>query len=64
MAHNNDLVKNKTHLAISSVALLFCLVWALVGEADIKIVAVAITFIYFLKSGIETEMSARALEAH
>jgi len=64
MAHHNneELVKNKTHLAIASVALLFCIVWALVGEADIKIIAVALSFMYFLKSGIETELSARALE--
>ena len=64
MTHNQELIKNKVHLVLSSVALAFCLVWALVGESDIKIIAVTIAFIYFLKSGIETEISARALEAH
>ncbi len=64
MTHNQELIKNKVHLVLSSVALIFCLVWALVGESDIKIVAVTLAFIYFLKSGIETEMSARALETH
>ena len=64
MAHSNELDTNKTHFAIAAVAFLFCLVWALVGESDIKIVAVGLSFMYFLKSGIETEMSARALEAH
>lgn len=56
----NELTMNKSKLVISSVALLFCLVWALIGEADIKIIAVTIAFICFLKAGIETEMSARA----
>jgi len=61
---NNDLTKSKTHLVLSSVALIFCLVWALTGEADIKILAVAVAFIYFLKSGIETESIQRALSSH
>ena len=64
MTHNNELMKNKTHLAVSGVALMFCLVWALVGESDVKVIAIAISFIYFLKSGIDTEVSARALETH
>ena len=64
MVQSNDLMKNKTHFAMASVAFLFCLVWAIVGESDIKMVAVSLSFMYLLKSGIETEMSARALEAH
>ena len=58
---NNEFTANKTKFAIASVALAFCLVWALIGESNIKIIAVAISFICFLKAGIETEMSARAL---
>ncbi len=57
----NELTVNKSKLVIASVALLFCLVWALIGESDIKIVAVTIAFYCFLKAGIETEMSAREL---
>ena len=58
--NENELTINKSKLIISSVALLFCLVWALIGESDIKIVAVAVAFYCFLQAGIETEMSARA----
>ena len=61
---NNDLVKSKVHLSVSAVALSFCIVWALVGEADIKIVAVAVAFMYFLKSAVQTEDIDRALHAH
>jgi len=58
MTHNEGLINNKSRLAISAAALLFCLVWALVGEADIKIIAVSISFMFFIKYGIDTEMSS------
>ncbi len=64
MTQNKELIQNKVHFVLSSVALVFCLIWVLVGESDIKIIAIAISFIYFLKSGIDTEMSARALDTH
>lgn len=61
----NELSTDNTALALSSVALIFCLIWALVGESDIKIIAVSIAFMYFLKAGIDKEMSSRALhDAH
>ena len=58
MAHNEELVNNKIKFTLSAVAFIFCLIWALIGEADIKIVAVSVSFMCFLKYGIETEMSA------
>jgi len=58
MTHNEELTKYKTRFIISSVAFLFCLIWALVGEADIKIVAVTLTFSCFLFNGIKLEQSA------
>ena len=61
---NNDLILSKTHLAVSTVALAFCIIWALIGEADIKIIAVTLAFIYFLKSAVVTEDTKRALESH
>jgi hypothetical protein len=57
MSHNEELTKNRSKFIVSAVALVFCLVWALIGEADVKIVAVSISFIAFLKYGIATEMS-------
>jgi len=58
MTHKQDLNDNITKFVISGVAFAFCLVWALIGEADIKIVAVAIAFMCFLKYGIAVEMSS------
>ena len=58
MTRNEELIENKSKWAISAVALLFCLVWALIGEADIKIVAVTLAFIAFLKYGVATEVSS------
>ena len=58
MTHNEDLTNNKIKFTLSTVAFGFCLIWALIGEADIKIIAVSISFMCFLKYGIATEMSA------
>ncbi len=61
----NELSTDNTAITLSSVALIFCIIWALVGESDIKIVAVSIAFMYFLKAGIDMEMASRALhDAH
>ena len=57
MSHNEEFTNNKSKLVISTVALLFCLVWVLVGEADIMIVAVSIAFYAFLKYAVATEIS-------
>jgi hypothetical protein len=64
MTHNDELTGHKIKFAIASVALAFCTVWALVGVADIKIVAVTIAFICFLKSGIEMEVCANEAGGH
>ena len=64
MTHNDELTGHKTSFIIASVALIFCTVWALVGVADIKIVAVTIAFIFFLKSGIEMEAYANEAGGH
>lgn len=62
MAHKNNVINTTSHFIISAIALLFCLVWALIGEADIKIVAVTLAFIYFLKAGIDFEMNSGSKE--
>jgi len=58
MTHNDDAMNSTSNFIISSIVLLFCMVWALIGEADIKIVAVTLAFIYFLKAGIDLEMNS------
>lgn len=60
MTHNEDFTHNKTKFVISTVALGFCLIWALIGETDVKILAVSIAFMCFLKYGVATEISALA----
>jgi len=57
MAHNEK-YNNKERFSIAAVALIFCMVWALIGESDIKIVAVSIAFMLFLNYGVATEMSS------
>lgn len=57
----NELSIDNTALTLSSVALVFCIIWALVGESDMKIIAVSIAFMFFLKAGIDMEISSRAL---
>lgn len=64
MTYNDELAGHKIKFAIASVALVFCTVWALVGVADIKVVAVTIAFICFLKSGIEMEVCANEAGGH
>jgi len=62
MIQNDDLTNNKTKFTLSAVALGFCLIWALIGETNIKILAVSIAFMCFLKYGIAAEMSALSQE--
>lgn len=62
MTANQDYTNNKIKFTIAGVALVFCLVWALIGESDIKIIAVSIAFMCVLKHGIATEMSAREMD--
>lgn len=57
MSHNEEFINNRSKLIISAVALLFCFIWAVIGEADIKIVAVTFAFTLFLKYAIATEIS-------
>jgi hypothetical protein len=58
MTHNDNAINTASNFIISAIVFLFCLVWALIGEADIKIVAVTLAFIYFLKAGIDLEMNS------
>ncbi len=64
MTHNEETTTIKTKFIIASVALIFCLIWALSGEAGIKIVAVTAAFACFLKYGIDLEMSSNAGGGH
>lgn len=60
MTHRDETIDSKSKFIISAVAFVFCLVWALVGEADVKILAVTLAFIYFLKEGIALEINSRS----
>ena len=49
---------------VYSVAFVFGIIWTALGEGEMKIVFVTLTFILFLNAMIKMEMSARALEEH
>ncbi|MDF1880277.1 hypothetical protein JHD50_02985 [Sulfurimonas sp. MAG313] len=61
MTQNENFIQSKTKFVLASVAFIFCLVWAFIGEADIKLVAVSIAFMCFLYHGINMEMCAREM---
>lgn len=64
MVHNDEQNKHRSRLSIAVVALVFCSVWALIGEADIRIAAVTIAFMSVLKAGIDKEMSEINVSGH
>lgn len=59
-----DYVTNRSWFIAFSVALLFGAVWGMIGESCVKLLFITVAFILFLRSGIRTEMSARALAEH
>lgn len=58
---HGDYTTNRSWFIVFSVALVFSIVWTLVGESSMKLVFTAAAFILFLRYGVKTEMSARAL---
>jgi hypothetical protein len=61
--NHGNFVVNRSCFIAAGVALLFGIVWAMIGESGAKLAFVAIAFACFLWSGVRTEMSARALHA-
>ncbi len=51
--------RDRNWFIIFSVALVFGIVWAIVGENGLKLVYIAIAFGLFLHSGITMELNAR-----
>ena len=58
---HGDYVTNRSWFIAMSVALVFGIVWSILGESSMKIVFITVAFILFLRAGVKTEMSARAL---
>lgn len=58
---HGNYVTNRSWFIAFSVALVFGIVWAMVGESSTKVAFVTAAFILFLRSGVKMEMSARAL---
>jgi hypothetical protein len=59
----HDYIANRSWFVIFSAALVFGIVWTIIGENDMKIAFIAVAFALFLRSGILLEMSARKLHA-
>ena len=57
MSHAKTDTLLQAKFILSAVALVFAIIWAIIGVSDIKIIASTAAFIFFLKYGIETEMA-------
>ena len=47
-----------------SFAMIFAIVWAILGDSTVKMLFIAVTFVLFLRAGINFEMTSRALNDH
>lgn len=57
----NAYVRSRSWFIVFTVALLFGIVWSILGDNNMKIVYVTIAFMLFLGAGVNMEMRARAL---
>lgn len=60
---HHDYVVNRSWLIFFGFAMIFALVWAIVGESHLKVPFAAAAFLLFLRAGVMTEASARKLDA-
>ncbi len=67
-AHNDvtedDLITDQNWFFGLSFAMVFALVWVIIGESDVKMLFAAITFVLFLRAGVNYETTSRALSDH
>ena len=59
-----DLLTAKNWFYGLSFAMVFAIIWAILGENDIKILFIAVTFTLFLRAGIKYDETERALNTH
>ena len=57
----SDYVTKRTFFILASVAVFFGVLWMMIGEEVSKMLIGTITYIFFLGTGINMEMSARKL---
>lgn len=60
----NIYVAHRSWFIAFSVAFAFGIVWTLVGESSMKLLFISVAFLFFLRAGILTEMSAIELDTH
>lgn len=56
-------VTDRSWFIVMSIALIFGIVWTIVGDSLTKVVFVTVAFAFFLNAMINMEMSARKLHA-
>ena len=61
---NQAVQVNKNWFVGYSIAFLFGIIWAIIGESDVKLIYITVAFIYFLRSGITLEMSSIEQNSH
>ena len=49
---------------LSSIAFAFSVVWTIVGDSDVKIIAITLTFMMFIMTGVNMEKSAIKHSGH
>ena len=57
----SEYTTNRSWFIAFSVAMVFGIVWTILGESSMKVVFATVAFICFLRAGINLEMSARKL---
>ena len=56
--------KSRVLFVLASVGFIFTLIWALIGENNLKMLAVFVGYACFLYRGIDYEMNIRAQNTH
>ncbi len=55
---------NQNWFVVYSIAFLFGIVWTIIGESDVKLVYITLSFILFLRAGVILEKSSIEANSH
>ena len=61
---NNNVQVNKNWFTVYGIAFLFGIIWTMIGESDVKLIYITLSFIYFLRAGIILEKSSIEASDH
>ncbi|RLA72940.1 MAG: hypothetical protein DRG24_01555 [Epsilonproteobacteria bacterium] len=55
---NHTVQVNKNWFTVYSIAFLFGIIWTMIGESDVRLVYITLSFILFLRAGVILEKSS------